>query len=335
MLFHSITTFTAMGFLVEEFSFSKTVSAQKAAVLRTLLYFDIFKHPLTEIELFQLLNEKIFKYEEITLAISDLSKNGLIQFEGGYYFLNPDQSVVQRRIEGEVNARKSLKVAVRFSKLIAGFPFVRGIALSGSLSKNYMDNNSDIDYFIITAPERMWVARTLLVLFKKSFLLNSHKYFCLNYFLSEDTLEVPDKNIFTATEISFLIPTYNYSLYTDFMNSNEWSKKFLPNFPLRQPNFLIKENKYFFKAIFEKILSGKVGEKFEKYFFLITLKHRKKKFKHFDKFIFDLRMRSKKNAAKHHPLGFQEKVLKLYSEKIETFERVHNISLHEEDIVYA
>lgn len=311
------------------------MTAAQSAVIRTLIYFDIFKHPLKEVEISDLIHQKEVSANEIEKAIADLLSQGIIGYHKGFYFLNNDAGIIERRLRGEILAIKSLETAKGNSRLISKFPFVRAIALSGSLSKNYMDDQSDIDYFIITAKGRMWVTRTLLVLYKKIFLLNSHKNFCVNYFLSEDSLNVPDKNIFTATEVSFLIPTYNYALYKSFRDANAWTTDFLPNFPLRQKEFLIDENNNSFKTFLEKILSGYIGEKLDEYFFRLTLKFWKKKFKHFDDNTFDFRLRSRKNVSKHHPQGFQEKVLSSYAKNIKEFTLANHISLHAEDTVYA
>lgn len=323
-----------MNVLVENPESRKTISPAGAAVIRTLTYFDIFRHPLKPGEIFQLLQSKEFNEDEIEIAIDGLLEAGLIEAASGYYGLNNCVSNLERRLEGEKQAAKSIKTAEKFSRLIARFPFVRAVALSGSLSKNYMDEHSDIDYFIVTAQGRMWVARTLLVLFKKIFLLNSRKYFCVNYFLSEDELRVPDKNLFTATEVAFLVPTYNYELYSEFLNANSWSKNFLPNFPARQRDHLVRSKKFTVKRVLEKFLSGPLGEKLDVYFFRLTLKFWKKKFSHFDASTFDFRLRSRKNVSKHHPLGFQEKVLTAYEEKMIAFNRLYD-SLHVEDPFYA
>ena len=324
-----------MSFVIENFSSPLIIPASQSAVLRTLHYFNIFNHPLTSQEIFLLAQDKDLTEKDTQDAIEALRHRGLIHTIDGFYFLNNNSEVVPKRLKGETFAATSLVIAKKYSKLISKFPFVKAVALSGSLSKNYMDKDSDIDYFIITSPGRMWVARTLLVLFKKIFLLNSRKNFCVNYFLSEDALQVPDKNIFTATEVSFLIPTYNYSLYKNFRKANAWSSEFLPHFPLRQKEFLVHDQKNNLKAFLEKVLSGSAGEKLDDYFFRLTLKFWKRKFKHFDDSTFDFRLRSRKNVSKHHPLGFQEKVLSSYSQNIAAFTRAHQISLHAEDTVYA
>ena len=102
--------------------------------------------------------------------------------------------------------------ALRNARLIFHFPFTRAIMISGSLSKNYADEASDVDYFIIVKPGRLWIARTLLIIYKRIFLMNSKKYFCVNYFIDEDHLEIEEKNLFTAVELTTLIPIHGFTL---------------------------------------------------------------------------------------------------------------------------
>ena len=96
-----------------------------------------------------------------------------------------------------------------------------------------MDEKSDLDFFIITAPKRLWIARTLLVMYKRFFLFNSHKYFCVNYFVDEDHLEIEEKNLFTATELATVIPLYGQVHYTNLLKANPWLKRFFPNYTPR------------------------------------------------------------------------------------------------------
>lgn len=155
---------------------------------------------------------------------------------------------MDRRLEGNQLASQRMTDARKYASIAANFPFVRAV-LSGSLSKHVMKPDSDIDFFIITAPEKLWVCRALLTAYKKLLLGNSHRNFCLNYFIDSNNLEIPDKNIFTATEIVFLLPMYNYSLYEKFMAKNKWVDTEFPNFKLRPQEFAI-----------QPIPSKKIGE---------------------------------------------------------------------------
>ncbi len=179
----------------------------KAIILRSISYFDIFNHPLHKEELANLClkssNEKI-TFES---TLDELVSSGKCYEADEYYSLSKDISkLIEARISKEDKAGAYFQKLPFYTKLITSFPFVKGLAISGSLSKNVMHKDGDIDYFVITTSNRLWICRTLLVLFKKICLFNSKKYFCVNYFIDENNLEIIDKNIFTATEISFLAP---------------------------------------------------------------------------------------------------------------------------------
>jgi predicted nucleotidyltransferase len=61
-------------------------------------------------------------------------------------------------------AVKHIKKAKAVAKFLSWFPYIRGIAISGSLSKNFADENSDLDFFIITAANR-FVDSTHIIFF--------------------------------------------------------------------------------------------------------------------------------------------------------------------------
>jgi len=173
----------------------------------------------------------------------------------------------------------------------------------------------------------LWLARTLLAFFKKTFLLNSRKHFCINYFVAKDNLEIPDRNIFTATELVSVIPAFSYDEYKNFLENNTWSGHFLPNSGRKNVEHCIKPAFGFLKTLFERFFSGRLGELLDTFCFKLTLKFWERKFSHFDKNDFDHRLRSRKNVSKHHPLGYQFKVMKAYEERLLKFELQHGIKL--------
>jgi hypothetical protein len=165
--------------------------------------------------------------KELDRLITD---NLCFKSNNGFYSLQAKVEELERlRLEKEKRAQKYFKKLPFYSKLISRFPFVKGIAISGSLSKNVMHDDGDIDYFIITSKGRLWICRTLLILFKKIFLLNSRKYFCVNYFVDEENISIKDKNIFTAIEVAFLLPVYNAAVFKNFREVNSWTQEFIPS----------------------------------------------------------------------------------------------------------
>ncbi len=302
-------------------------SEQASTLVKTLLYFDIFQYPLTLLELIENSQFSNQDQEATQKVVQRLVEQNLIFKQEEYYSVTEGNSIIERRKKGNEEALKKMKAAQRISNFIAQFPFVESVCISGSLSKNYMEQDSDIDFFIITKPHRLWLCRGLLVLFKKVVLLNSRKYFCVNYYLDSNNLEIPDQNIFTATEIVFLKPTYNSTLYTKFRKQNKWCEKFYPNRKWEEARNTDSQVG-FFKKLIESLLNGFLGEKMDAFFFKLTLNRWKRKFPHFNKEEFDLNLRSRKNVSKHHPRGYQKIVLESYEKKIKDFEMRYNVKLH-------
>jgi len=273
--------------------------------LKTLLYFSIFKYPLSaeEIYLFSAATDQ----SEIKNELEYLKKKGVISSDNSYYFLDGNLESVSRRIEGNKMAKSVMEKAIKKGVLIAKFPYVKAVGISGALSKNYHDKNGDVDFFVITESERLWVARTLLMLYKKIFLLNSRKFFCINYFISENSLEISEKNIFTATELLTLIPVSGD--FASFYNQNQWVSNFLPNLEIGKSSIKNLKNKPFITKAIELIFNTKIGNILEKLFLKMTLKKWNTKFQTLKKSDFDIAMKSTNGVSKHHPRNFQKKVI--------------------------
>jgi len=286
----------------------------KSEILRLLCYFDVFNHPLSRKELEVLVGSE--KESAVQSTLEQLLSDRAIYSSEEYFGIHESiVNQVQMRKEKEQRAQKYYQKLPKYLRIIKSFPFVRGVAISGSLSKNVMHEDGDIDYFIVTAPGRLWISRTLLVLFKKVFLLNSRKYFCVNYFVDEENLEIADKNIFTAIEVNYLIPAYNSALFEDFKTKNSWTNNFLTG---GCPESAIKavEPKKGMKKILELFFYGGWGDRVDLFFMKRTYKRWQKKFKGFDAKKFELTMRTNRGVSKHHPRDFQSKVLREYETRL-------------------
>jgi hypothetical protein len=303
------------------------LTQKQSGIVCTLMYFDVFNYPLNLKEIIKFSNSKVEDETQLLSDIQELCTLHLVFCFNQFYSLQNNPQLVDKRLKGNRIAENYLSIAYKNAKLIGAFPFVRAVGISGSLSKGYMDESGDIDYFIITEAGRLWIARTLLILYKKIFLFNSRKFFCVNYFIDNQHLEIPDKNLFTATEINTLIPAYNTSLFASFFLENKWTEEFLPN---KMPTELIQENSIYhaLKSAIEKRLNKKFGDKLDTYFMKITLNKWKSKFKHIKEHDFELALRSRKYVSKHHPQGFQQKVLSAIASKKQAFEKENNIQLN-------
>ena len=298
-------------------------------LLKPLLYFSLFQHPLTEEEIYDF-SEAASK-EQIKTELEDLVKEGIIFKIDDFYLFENDKSLVKRRLSGNQMAKDIQKKADSVSKLISKFPYVEGVGISGSLSKGYFDDDGDIDFFIITSPNRLWIARTFLILYKKVFLLNSKKYFCVNYFISTNSLEIDEKNRFTATELTTMLPMYGNGSFHSFYEQNKWVNSFLPNKTVTEGlSKLNPVEKPLFTKATEGILNTKIGDWLDSFFLKVTYKKWKIKFDKLEEKHFNIALKSTKGVSKHHPLNFQRKVLERLNGKYEELKEKHNIHLAKE-----
>ena len=155
--------------------------------------------------------------------------------------------------------------------------------------------------------------------FPRSFLLNSRRDFCVNYFLDTEHLTVEDRNRFTATEVVTLIPTYGNGTTEAFFERNAWAFKMFPDAPTPQSHEVAIGNARR-KGILERSLGGRLGDRLDSWCMQLTWYRWKRKFDHFDARTFELALRTRTYVSKHHPRNFQKRVLDGFHERIAALE---------------
>lgn len=304
------------------------LTSVQSKVILTLAYFDLFKFPLTVDEILKFSKISSSQKDSYNWAIQELLEQQIVFKHGQYFSLLGNEKLDNKRIIGEKNANALMLKANKYAQLIHRFPFVRSVCISGSLSKGCVDDSGDIDYFIITEPQRLWVARTLLIAFKKIILFNRHKYFCVNYFIDTNHLEIPDKNIFTATELLTLLPMSGLDIYNRLIQENNWAFSYLPNVQISRQQET-QEKKALIKKAMEYLFSGYLGNQLDTLFMKLTVKRWKAKFKNFNEEELENAMRSRKYVSKHHPQHFQQVVLNRFKSSIAQVQEKFNVTLHE------
>lgn len=290
------------------------------SVLRTLLYFSMFQYPLRSDEVFKFLGTNSITPGDVDLALEGLAREGRVYRHGNLYGLTADNSIASRRLRGNALAQRMSALAHRRGRFIGSFPFVRAVMASGSFSKGYMDENSDLDFFVVTAPGRLWIARMLIAFYKRIFLLNRHKYCCCNYFVTDDHLEIEEKNLFTATELATLIPISGRSVYHRLMRANPWISEYFPNFRVAVPEEIPESRDGFFKRAVESLLAGTAGDKLTHFFRGLTLKRWKRLYaKGYPAADFNLAFKSTASVSKNHPKHFQRRILERYDAMLREF----------------
>jgi hypothetical protein len=246
------------------------------SILKVLAYFDVFDYPINPGEIRAFLDQPVSE-NDLKSSLDQLLLSERIFQLVVFYSLQNDRSLIVKRKKGNERAAGLLVKAEKISNLLYKFPYVRGVGVSGSVSKNFANENADIDYFIITKANRLWIARTLLHLFKKNpFLKNRNEYYCMNYFVDEADLLIEEKNIYTATELYTIVPMAGNGSLKRFFDANSWSHNYFPNLLLPA---IKKENKRlpWYKRLFESFFNTRLGDWLDNYFFRLTTKRWKKK----------------------------------------------------------
>ncbi|MDD5197783.1 MAG: hypothetical protein PHN60_02890 [Candidatus Gracilibacteria bacterium] len=118
-----------------------------------------------------------------------------------------------------------------FVQSIKWIPGLRMVAVSNSLAMYATHKESDIDLFIVTAPRRLWIVRTLVLsmatlLGVRTKLGNEAGKFCFPFFITDKNLSLKEiaieNDVYMAYWISSLKPIYNqYYTYGRFMEVNK------------------------------------------------------------------------------------------------------------------
>lgn len=127
-------------------------------------------------------------------------------------------------------------------------PFIRMIALNGSLARKQANKNSDIDFLIISKENRIWTCRAVSVLLMALFGLKRYEdkisgRVCLNLYQTENHLALSTHNKFLARNYAYTIPFWQtHDLFRRFMRSNTWIKNFDKSFVFTnyRSNFWLK-----------------------------------------------------------------------------------------------
>jgi len=301
------------------------ITSIQQSIIQTVLYFDVFNYPLTSSEVYE--NSAIhIPFDVFLQELDQLIQHSFLKTSGNFILtINASETIIKRRLHGNKEAQNVFPTAYRYSEKIGRFPFVEGVCLSGALSKNYYDEQGDIDFFIITKPGRLWICRTLLILRYKLLPKHKKKYWCINYLISSDNMVIGEKNAFAGTEIAYLIPTVNYSVYQKFLQSNEWYKSRFPNKIQLSDKDCVTLPSPLFKKVFEKILNAGFGAWIDDALLRITLKHWLRKYPEMKTEDFELQFRSRKTVCKRHTHGYQNIVLKKWEDKQRAYETLLNI----------
>lgn len=214
-------------------------------ILDTVTYYDVFDYPLSVFEIWKhlltLQEEEVrpSTYGEVYVAVRAEVSRGTLVWERGFVFLSGRQGLVTERIRREKLSAAKLRRMQRLALLLRCVPYVRFAGATGSLSLKYGDLESDWDLFVVLRAGKIWTGRVILtgILFMLGKWRHGKKIrnrACLNYFVTDESLEIGTQDLFSAHEYRFMIPLFAYTLFQKFELKNRWMARFKPNFSLSE-----------------------------------------------------------------------------------------------------
>ncbi len=237
------------------------------AILRTIAYADIFDYPLTGREIHRYLIEQAALASTVQDRLLHAPRlRQLLGANSPFWFLAGREELVSIRRLRQTVSRRLWAKARRYGGHIAALPFVRMVALTGSLAMNNATSlDDDIDFLVVARSGRVWLARGLAVLLVR-LARSQGVYLCPNYVLSEACLDLGRPSLFIAHELAQMVPLFGPSLYRHLLDSNGWAFGYLPNASpeTAQHNFL-RRSAALGQRCSEAVLGGRLGEKVERW----------------------------------------------------------------------
>jgi hypothetical protein len=206
-----------------------SMTKEELAIARSVLYASLFDYPLTLTQLRQTLIESTQTPTEI-LALFGRSEplQATIEHRQGFFFPRDRRDLVSERRRREARSRIFLDRHRRLLSVICALPYVKMVALSGSVAHLNLEGSGDLDLFIVTRGRHVWSVTVAVVLLAK--LMRRRKTTCANFVLADSALALDQQDLFAASQIIHLKPLIGDDTYRSFVAANPFVSHFYPNF---------------------------------------------------------------------------------------------------------
>ncbi len=200
----------------------------KRAILHTLSYADVFDYPLTTSEVHRYLTAQQATVGEVGQALDEMADSCTIVRIGKWFVLPGRALLAEIRHRRSEIATDLWHKAVRYGRVIALLPFVRMVAVTGSLAMYNTEQGKDIDFMLVTAANRLWTCRALVIVVARLAALEGVNL-CPNYLVTTSALDFHERSLYVAHEVTQMIPLSGFDIYCQIRSLNAWTDDYLPN----------------------------------------------------------------------------------------------------------
>ena len=199
-----------------------------SSIHRALVYFALFKYPVTIEELHRAVPDVTISQNELSTILHMSPPAGVAHLDGFYGRCTSRAELarwIRRRDRRERQYHALYQRHARIIRWICRLPYVRMVALSGGAM--FTTDVRDIDLFVITRPHRaalvFWAIRLL------ARCTRTHRTICVNYLVDETAMALPERDFYTGHQIIHLRPLCGYPTYLRFWYANPWVHAQFPN----------------------------------------------------------------------------------------------------------
>jgi hypothetical protein len=224
---------------------SKNIVGEKE--IASLVYHDIFDYPLNLRDLVRWQAGR--KVKNLPARLDSAKRAGRkdikhivysYEYRDGYYFIKDREGLILKSLLKKRISAKKMKLALKRANLLKHIPTIRMLAVSGALAMENSNEESDIDFIIITQKGTLWTSRLICLILLKTLGIPVRRHgekiqrdkLCLNMWFDESNLiwSKKNRNIYTAHEILQIKPLVNKDkTYEKFIAKNSWAKDYWPN----------------------------------------------------------------------------------------------------------
>jgi hypothetical protein len=244
---------------------SEAVDARtlRDAVRATVAYADVFGFSLSDEEIHRDLVGVRASRKQTRFATECLIAEGQLVRAGDFVTLPGREELAEVRRGRRAQAEALWPLARRFGRILGTFPFVRLVAVTGSLAADNPDPRADLDYLIVAAPGRLWLVRAMAVGLVRLVRVFGVQV-CPNYLLTTRALHLDRRDLFTAHELLQAVPVVGAPTYRRLRALNAWTERWLPNRSRHYPDVAAESAVgATVRRIGERVLGGGLGDRLE------------------------------------------------------------------------
>jgi len=218
------------------------------AVLDTLCYRAVFNYPVSlyQISTF-LISKDLVDIRSVKNSLKKLVSKRKVKVHQGMYHLSGVKPVNRKYRVKE--AESLIGKAERTARVLGKIPWVKMVAVTGSVAAYNASEKSDIDVLIISQTSRLWLTRAFATLILK--ILNQYRTdenegskICPNIYIDESKTawHRENRSVHVANDIVMMIPLFDRkSAYFNFLKQNNWVFGYFGN--LKEPPYEVEQVK--------------------------------------------------------------------------------------------